>query len=263
MNYKMADLVYSSVGRKIYNATKGGKLEVFERVNYECIFSGQPPKPAIPIGLPAHKAASLNPEVFPCFSPAGQNRWTFTKAKAGKQNLLIFKHAAKSPTANREILASFRVVCDAPVQIAVSLGRHDTKRPYEVTTIKQKLTPGQPWTGAIKHHFKENHADLKLQFEILDCPTATCTLEIQGRQVLESPAALVAELPKDTTVFAAANAHFRDGRFAEAAGLYASLAKSQPGIPFHRDMARDALQRFGTQPADFLDSTLEALLKNA
>ena len=74
---------------------------------------------------------------------------------------------------------------------------------------------------------------------------------------------LVPELPSDTTVFAKAKARYREGRFAEAAGLYASLVKSLPGIPFHRDMARNALQRLGTQPADFLDFTLEALLKNA
>ena len=35
MNYRMADLAYSAVGRKIYNATIGGKLEIFERVDYE------------------------------------------------------------------------------------------------------------------------------------------------------------------------------------------------------------------------------------
>lgn len=35
MNYRMADLAYSSVGRKIYNATIGGKLEIFDRVDYE------------------------------------------------------------------------------------------------------------------------------------------------------------------------------------------------------------------------------------
>lgn len=35
MNYRMADLAYSAVGRKIYNATIGGKLEVFDRVDYE------------------------------------------------------------------------------------------------------------------------------------------------------------------------------------------------------------------------------------
>lgn len=40
MNYKMANLVYSSVGRKIYNATIGGHLEEFERVNYEGLFNG-------------------------------------------------------------------------------------------------------------------------------------------------------------------------------------------------------------------------------
>lgn len=37
MNYRMADLAYSSVGRKIYNATIGGKLEIFERVDYEAL----------------------------------------------------------------------------------------------------------------------------------------------------------------------------------------------------------------------------------
>jgi hypothetical protein len=34
-NYRMADLAFTSVGRKIYNATIGGKLEIFDRVDYE------------------------------------------------------------------------------------------------------------------------------------------------------------------------------------------------------------------------------------
>ncbi|SLN72220.1 hypothetical protein LOS8367_03685 [Limimaricola soesokkakensis] len=38
-NYKMADLAFSSVGRKIYNATKGGKLEQFERVDYDVLLN--------------------------------------------------------------------------------------------------------------------------------------------------------------------------------------------------------------------------------
>lgn len=37
-NYKMAKLVFESTGRKIYNATVGGSLEIFERVNYENLF---------------------------------------------------------------------------------------------------------------------------------------------------------------------------------------------------------------------------------
>ena len=40
MNYKMAKLVYECAGRKIYNATVGGHLEEFERINYEGLFSG-------------------------------------------------------------------------------------------------------------------------------------------------------------------------------------------------------------------------------
>lgn len=39
MNYRMANLVFSSVGRKIFNATKGGKLEEFQRVDYDSLFS--------------------------------------------------------------------------------------------------------------------------------------------------------------------------------------------------------------------------------
>ncbi len=41
MNYKMANLAYSAVGRKIFNATKGGKLEEFPRVAYDQIFSAK------------------------------------------------------------------------------------------------------------------------------------------------------------------------------------------------------------------------------
>lgn len=37
VNYKMADLAFSAVGRKIYNSTVGGKLEVFDRVDYEAL----------------------------------------------------------------------------------------------------------------------------------------------------------------------------------------------------------------------------------
>ncbi|XAK24276.1 6-hydroxymethylpterin diphosphokinase MptE-like protein [Campylobacter coli] len=37
-NYKMAKLIYESSGRKIYNATIGGKLEIFDRVDYYSIF---------------------------------------------------------------------------------------------------------------------------------------------------------------------------------------------------------------------------------
>lgn len=37
-SYKMNKLIYEADGRKIYNATVGGKLELFERVNFESIF---------------------------------------------------------------------------------------------------------------------------------------------------------------------------------------------------------------------------------
>ena len=34
MNYVQAKTAYEAVGRKIYNATIGGKLEIFDRVDY-------------------------------------------------------------------------------------------------------------------------------------------------------------------------------------------------------------------------------------
>jgi hypothetical protein len=192
-------------------------------------------KPASPSGTGDQKLSSPNLEATHCFTPAGPNRWVFTKAKAGKQNFLIFKHPFKQPTANQEILASFRVVCDAPVEIAVSLARHDHKRPHEGTMRKQKLTPGQSWSGVIKHRFRENHSDLKLQFEILDCPTATCTLEIQEHRVQE------ANPPKPTAPsvlahnsFAQANTLYREGRYAEALRIYEALAAREP-LAIYRD----------------------------
>ena len=38
LNYEMAKKVYEKDGRKIYNATIGGKLEIFERVDYDSLF---------------------------------------------------------------------------------------------------------------------------------------------------------------------------------------------------------------------------------
>lgn len=188
-------------------------------------------------GTSAQNAVFPNLEIAPCFTPADPNCWTYTKAKAGKQNLLIFKHPCKSPTANREILASFRVVCDAPVQIAVTLGRNDHKRPYEGNTIKQKLTPGQPWSGVIKHRFRENHSDLKVQFEILDCPAAACTLEIQENRVHEAnppkPATPIVLAPNS---FAQANKLYREGQYAEALRIYEALAAREP-LDIYRDNA--------------------------
>jgi hypothetical protein len=40
MNYQMAKLVYECGGRRIYNATKGGRLEEYERVDYDGLFGG-------------------------------------------------------------------------------------------------------------------------------------------------------------------------------------------------------------------------------
>ncbi|EHU4928650.1 DUF115 domain-containing protein [Vibrio vulnificus] len=37
-SYKMMKLVYEMNGRKIYNATAGGKLEIFERVDFNSVF---------------------------------------------------------------------------------------------------------------------------------------------------------------------------------------------------------------------------------
>lgn len=37
-SYEMAKLMFEQSGRKIYNATAGGKLELFERVNFEDLF---------------------------------------------------------------------------------------------------------------------------------------------------------------------------------------------------------------------------------
>ncbi len=40
MNYRQAKLSYEAVGRRIYNATVGGHLEIFPRVDYETLLRG-------------------------------------------------------------------------------------------------------------------------------------------------------------------------------------------------------------------------------
>jgi hypothetical protein len=44
LNYKQAKLVYEATGRKIFNATYGGSLEIFERVDYEALLTGSDTK---------------------------------------------------------------------------------------------------------------------------------------------------------------------------------------------------------------------------
>jgi len=39
--FRMAKLYFEKDGRKIYNATKGGNLNVFERIDYNCIFNNE------------------------------------------------------------------------------------------------------------------------------------------------------------------------------------------------------------------------------
>ncbi len=52
LGYERAELEFRKAGRRIINATEGGKLEVFERVPFDMIFckKGEPPQPA---GLPS------------------------------------------------------------------------------------------------------------------------------------------------------------------------------------------------------------------
>ena len=64
--YKKADYAFQQKGAKIYNATPGGKLEVFERINYDDIFKkaySVPPmpeaaKPDISIIIPSYNRAA-------------------------------------------------------------------------------------------------------------------------------------------------------------------------------------------------------------
>lgn len=60
MNYRMAKLAYESSGRKIYNATAGGKLEIFPRVNYDTVFRYQLPESYVDTSPPANSGAVEN-----------------------------------------------------------------------------------------------------------------------------------------------------------------------------------------------------------
>ena len=61
MNYRQADIAYSAVNRKIYNATIGGKLEVFDRADYNLLLRdpGTGQKRSGRIAPPVTQTASL------------------------------------------------------------------------------------------------------------------------------------------------------------------------------------------------------------
>ena len=74
-NYKQAKLSYEVVGRKIYNATIGGKLEIFERSNYAELFTGKAMSGKVPPTTPqrvktvAEEPSVLVPETSPVPQP--------------------------------------------------------------------------------------------------------------------------------------------------------------------------------------------------
>lgn len=61
LNYRMAKLVYEATGRRIYNATIGGNLELFDRVDYQSLFWSAGAAPAAaPAPGPAVSFADAN-----------------------------------------------------------------------------------------------------------------------------------------------------------------------------------------------------------
>lgn len=74
MNYRKAKLVYEAVGRRIYNATIGGKLEIFERADYESLLHKKPvaPKPKIELrhAIAAPNASTADNPLISVIVPA-------------------------------------------------------------------------------------------------------------------------------------------------------------------------------------------------
>lgn len=72
MNYRQARVSYEAVGRRVFNATIGGKLELFERVDYESLFTGGPLAVEAPRVEPV--AAAAKPSPVPSARPATVER---------------------------------------------------------------------------------------------------------------------------------------------------------------------------------------------
>lgn len=68
MNYREAKLAYEAVGRKIYNATIGGKLEIFERADYEETLKKRPAENSPAFAVRNRAAASRSAPDEPLIS---------------------------------------------------------------------------------------------------------------------------------------------------------------------------------------------------
>lgn len=172
-------------------------------------------------------------EAAPCYTSAGHNLWLYNKASAGKQNLLLFRHPAANSTASKEYQATVRVVCDYPIKLAVALARYDPKRPFEGRGLKAEVHAGKPWSAILKHRFREDYTAIKVQFEVLECQSPSCTLEIQEMSV--------EEVPPDS--FSRANKLYREGKYAEALETYRALQKSFPKLGIYQVNANMALAK--------------------
>lgn len=114
MNYRQARVAFEAVGRKIYNATNGGKLELFERADYDAAFprkSGavagarQPnPAPATAsppasahVGAPTPAPAPAQAPPAPAASPAPDSLARFKDRHQGERCFIM----GNGPSLNR------------------------------------------------------------------------------------------------------------------------------------------------------------------
>jgi len=122
MNYKMAKLVYECAGRRIYNATVGGKLEAFERVNYKGLFQGLDvrfAKQPVDLERPPVAAQPATVEVTNQSKPAKTETVAVTKtaiatqAPSAQHSLISDKVPAVNPSGNSSASLVLGSIVDA------------------------------------------------------------------------------------------------------------------------------------------------------
>jgi len=112
------------------------------------------------------------------FQKQADNKWLYTHDPSTEQRLWIAVFDTEQ-TANKEFAGKMTVTTDKPVQVVARLARARIQEPYEGSFQRVSLEPGVPAEIEVSHTFQSNHAELKLQLDVVECkdPAVEFTIE--------------------------------------------------------------------------------------
>nr|WP_321442506.1 hypothetical protein [uncultured Cohaesibacter sp.] len=251
LNYRQAKLAYEAVGRKVYNATIGGELEIFQRVDYNSLFTqenackrkgvGPATKSVVATGELARKFSS-HVDFMEYYVRLAQDRWAYTHSDAN-QKLWIAHITPETPTKGIKFVGIMELTSSCDMTVDVTLGRSGNS-PYEGASKVIKLAAGEKQKIELSKTFEQEHTRLKLQLNVKDCDGNQGEITFSSYGIIEAMESLKRRHDMEQLRIKDANKLYRDEKYATSLGLFVALFKKY-GLQMYMDNALRAANKIG------------------